>query len=223
MFRPKIMIILIGGVAALLVSVAPASAWWEGATESKGPVTVANSGEFVSGGVPLKCVASEIKATWNIQTKGQIKIHLKEEKQLKTKFGPHLNITVANWGKCTEVIGGVTVEVAISACELQLVQDKGSFVATLGIVTPCVMKAPAAECTIVLPAGMEKAPQSNTGWNIGLKETKLENSGANQKDVVGIKEQILAIQIGAGAICPTTNSKASLTGFEFTAEGVKAA
>ncbi|HEV3071427.1 MAG TPA: hypothetical protein VGY76_08390 [Solirubrobacteraceae bacterium] len=228
MFRLKTLSVLAGLIAVLAVSAAPASAWWESnGTETKGKATVTESGAFVdkAGTVTaeVKCPPNEIEGKWSIQTKGEIKIHLKEEKQLETKFGPHLHLNVTNWGKnCVASIGTTKFkagEVKISPCELQLVQEKGVFTATAGVVTACRIEV--AICTIIVPAGMEKQQGSNEGINVGLKEVKLENSGSNQIDkanVTGVRAEKQA-----NALCPlATVGAASLTGFVFTVEGAKA-
>jgi hypothetical protein len=220
MFRLKTLIGIAGVFAVLAISAAPASAWWEATGKQwKGPVRIISAGSFNDAGTPVECVANEIKATWSIQTKGQIKIHEKEGKQLQTKTGPHLHINILSWGKCK---AAGTVEAKVSPCELQLVQEKGILKATGGVVTPCIIKVEALGCTILVPAGMEKSPQSNEGLNVGLKEVELENNVNNQKDKVNISGQILAILAAGGGGCPATNSTASLTGLEFEVEGAKA-
>lgn len=229
MSRLKTLSVLAGIIAALAVSAAPASAWWESnsqANEGKGVVNV--SGEFVDvtggGTAAVKCPANEIEATWSIQTKGEIKVHNKEEKQLKTKAGPHLHFNVLKWGTmCKAKIAETTAQAHVSPCELQLVQpQKGteSQTATAGVVTACRVEA--ANCTIIVPPGMEKQQGSNEGINVGLKEVTLENvkGTGNQVDKVEVKGIRAEKQANAG--CPlTTLGTASLVGMEFTVEGAK--
>ncbi len=230
MSRLKTLSVLAGTIAALAVSAAPASAWWESnsqANEGKGVVN--KSGEFIDetagGSAVVTCPEKEIEATWSIQTKGEIKVHNKEEKQIKTKAGPHLHINVLKWGTmCKAKIGGTAAGQAhVSPCELQIVQPQkgtGSQTATAGVVTACRVEA--ANCTIIVPAGMETQQGSNEGINVGLKEVTLENSGTNnQVDKVAVKG-IRAEKQLPSAGCPLTAlGTASLTGMEITVEGAK--
>lgn len=225
MFRLKALSLLAGIVAVLAVSASPASAWWEAAKQLKGPIRVIQAGSFVDGEgaakFVVKCPANEVVARWSIQTAGQIKIHEKEGKQEQTNLGPHLNIQVKSWGaNCKAKIGeAAEVKAEVKACELQLVQSKGSFTATGGVVTECRIKA--ANCESIVPAGMEKSPESGEGINVGLKEAVLENITPNQLDKVNVTGVRAEKQANAGCVL-TTVQKAELTGLEFEAEGVKA-
>ncbi len=235
MSRLKTLSVLAGIVAALAISAAPASAWWK-STQSQGTVKVITSGQFEDAGVPIVCPENEIKSTWHIQTAGQIKIHQKGGKQELTTEGPHLNIQV-KWGNkefdCKAKVSGTETVTNVKACELQLVQAKEALVANGGVVTPCIIKignGTKAVCEFEVPSGMEKAPESNEGINVGLTETKLLNVGSNQLDEVevakGGKGQlgtgIRVNQIPGHALCPVkTNEEASLKGLKFEAENVK--
>ncbi len=222
MFRLKTLSVLAGLLAALAVSAAPASAWWEATgTQSKGPVRVINHGKFVAGEgtntAVVECPTKEIEATWSIQTKGQIKQHEQAGKQEQTNFGPHLYIKVTKWGTaCTAVIGGASpIAATITSCTLQEVQQKESFVATGAVATECVIKA--GNCEVLVPAGMEKEPGSNEGFNVGLGKIELSKLGSlNIVSVSGVKSHKPPNTPG----CPlTTNQPASLTGLEFETEG----
>jgi hypothetical protein len=227
MFRLKSMSILAGMIAVLCVSAAPAAAWWEANSSAtkeatgEGKAVVIKSGEFVDQKIPVICPAEGVTVTWSIQTKGQIKQHQVEEKQLKTKFGPHLNLAF-KWGTgCTSEILGEKVKATVSDCELQLVQQKGSLVATGGVVTLCVVKA--GPCVIQVPAGMEKQAGSNEGVNVGLKETKLVNKENIQLDEVSVGG-IQALR-GSGSLstCPLSNNEtAELKGAVIEVIGAKA-
>jgi hypothetical protein len=228
MSRLKLLSVLAGFVAVLAVSATPASAWWESnGTGTTGKAVVTESGTFIdkAGSVTaeVKCPPNEIVGTWSIQTKGEIKIHNKEGKQEETKFGPHLHLNITSWGpNCVATIGGTKFkagEVKVTPCELQLVQQKGSFTATAGVVTACRIEV--SICTIIIPAGMEKQQGSNEGINVGLKEVTLSNSGSNQIDKVNVTG--IRAEKQANALCPLpTLGEASLTGFVFTVEGAKA-
>jgi len=231
MFRLKTLSLVAGLIAVLAVSVAPASAWWranssaEKEQSGEGKAIVLKSGEFVDEGAKFTCPAAGITVHWSIQTKGEIKIHNKEEKQLKTKEGPHLNFLV-NWGTgCTAEIGGLKFkagEVTVSECELQLVQQKGSTVATLGVVTQCQITIDSL-CILHIPAGMEKQQGSNAGQNVGLNEVKLANSGNNQLDEVNVKGILAELASGSSKLCPfKTNETFELKGAEFEVIGATA-
>ena len=232
MYRLKILSILAGMIVVLAVSAAPASAWWESNTgQTQGTVMPIRAPEVIlgkgEGATTFRCITEEIKAIWYLQTKGQIKEHQKNGKQEPTTKGPHLHIQIKSWGKgCTAKIDKETFVVEISSCELQWVQAKGSFTATAGFVTGCLLKFGTTKpplCEIQIPPGMEKAPESNEGINVGLREVSLENIGKNQLDIVNVKESILANSIGTNALCPLAKSfDMSIVGFELEAEGIKA-
>lgn len=228
MFRLKTLSVLAGMVAVLAVSAAPASAWFYATGQQwKGQVTITNAGVFSYGEganrAEVKCVASEIKAQWSIQTKGQIKIHEKEEKQLQTKFGPHLHIQVKDWGKgCTAKIGakGEALAAVVKPCELQGVDpQKGVATATGGVATECVIKG--GGCEIHVPAGMEKEAGSGTGINVGLKEIEVENKENNLFGKINITG-IRAEKQPNTPLCPllSKSEEASLKGVEGELLGV---
>ncbi len=230
MFRLKTLSVLAGMIAVLAVSAAPASAWWEATGKQlKGPVKVVTAGTFVDGGTEVTCPANETQATWSIQTKGQIKDHENQltGKQVQTKFGPHLNIKIYNWGAACKAKIGTVGEFAaeVKPCELQLVQQKESLTATGGVVTTCVVKA--GPCVIQVPAGMEIEPGSNKGINVGLPETELKNKVNGQEftqfDKVATKGVLAQRGSGSNALCPVvTNENSELKGLEFELQGVKA-
>ena len=229
MFRLKTLSVLVGLIDVLAVSAVPASAWWranssaEKEQSGEGKAVVLKSGEFTDEGAKVTCPAAGITVHWSIQTKGEIKIHNKEEKQLKTKEGPHLNFLV-NWGAgCTAEASGLKFkagEVTVSECELQLVQQKGSAVATAGVVTQCQITVDSL-CIIHIPAGMEKQQGSNEGRNVGLNEVKLATSGSNQLDEVNVKGILAELASGSSKLCPLkTNETSELKGAEFEVVGV---
>jgi hypothetical protein len=220
-------VVLTGMIAVLAVSAAPASAWWEATGKQwKGSVNVIKSGEFVTEGAvkaTVVCPENEINAKWSIQTKGQIKIHEKAEKQLQTKTGPHLNFQI-KWGKaCTTALGADKVPVIVKDCELQLVQNPRSFTATVGVVKECVLKF--SVCEIIVPAGMETEPQSNKGHNVGLEAVSLVNVGVgepNQLDKINV-ENIQLYKPSNTPLCPVaTNAIAKLIGAEWEVIGARA-
>jgi hypothetical protein len=235
MFRLKTLGVLAGMIAVLAISASPASAWWEATGKQwKGPVRVIASGAFVdgegTGAARVECPPAGVEATWSIQTKGQIKIHEKEGKQEQTKVGPHLHIKVLKWGsECKATVGSSEFKkVTVSPCELQLVQERGSFVANGGVVTECVVKvneeSGATFCEIRVPAGLETSPQSNKGHNVGLAEIKLENIGLNnQLDKTNVTGVQTLRGAGSKTLCPIANNETSkLEGLEFEVEGAKA-
>jgi len=217
--------ILGGTIVALALSATPSFATWE-STQTTGPITVLKSGEFTyPGNGSIKCPAAEIKAQWQIQGAGQIK-----EQQKVTTKGPHLQIQIKSWG--TGCVSGVA-PAEVSECDFQLVQQAGVFTATAGVSKrPCVVKIPAAACTIQIPQGMEAPQGSGKGINVGLKAVALSNVGANQLDKVSITKtaggqgQLAGEGIFAQASgsCPKTTptEEAELLELEFEAEGVKA-
>jgi hypothetical protein len=235
MFRSKTLIVLAGMVAALLVSAAPASAFWEATGQQwKGPIRIISSGHFSDSLAKVECPANEIKALWSIQTKGQIKDHENKAtgKQVQNKVGPHLYVQVKSWGvNCTSEVLGAKKAATVDPCELQLVQQQGSLVATGSVAKACIIKA--NNCTIQIPAGMEKEPGSNKGINVGLKEIKLENTATqpqNQIDKVNINgggeggaagEGVFSIASGSECLL-STNEEAKLEGLEFEVEGARA-
>ena len=220
MSRFKILVGLVSVFATLAVSVTPAFAIFEARGQWKGHVKVIASGEFVDEGATVKCPEKEIEATWSVQSKGVINEHEKAGKQVQVKKGPHLNIKISNWGKaCVAVIGGNKLEAKITPCELQLRQVEGSFKATGGVVTTCVITA--GPCKITVPEGKEKSAESNEGTNVGLAETGLENKGENLFTKVTTKG--VTAEIAKGTLCTLkTNSTSELKGLEAEAEGVKA-
>ncbi|HEY7829486.1 MAG TPA: hypothetical protein VIC06_02850 [Solirubrobacteraceae bacterium] len=227
MFRLKILGLLAGTVAVLAVSAAPASAWFKAVEkQAKGKVVVTSSGEFVGGeGTAksvVKCPASEIQGEWSIQTKGQIKQHLKQNgknPQLLAEEGPHQHIQL-KWGtNCVAEIGSTKFkagEVKLTQCEFQLIQPQkgtGPVTVTAGIVVECRVKVPT--CEIIVPAGMEKQEGSGEGVNVGLNEVKIEKNGTTAIKGAGSVTGIFA-QKQVNALCPlTTNQKAELVGFTF--------
>jgi hypothetical protein len=239
MFRVKTLSILAGMVAVLAISVTPGSAWWESnSSNTTGKVKVIATGRFVDAGSKVECpniAEVEEHTSWWLQTKGQIKKHQQNGEQLLTTAGPHLYIQVKNWGACKAEISGTTLEAKVSACEFQLVQtQKGSLTATGGSVNTCVITTEI--CVLQIPAAMEKAPGSNEGINVGLKEISLENNAAktNQIDRVNIKSggtgqlagEGIMVQRGSGSktLCPiSSNEEGELLGLEFEALGIKAA
>jgi len=229
MFRLKTLSILAGMIAVLAASATPASAWWESNTgQTQGTVRPIRAGEFIigkgEGEAKVTCLPEEVKAIWYLQTAGQIKEHQKNGKQELTTKGPHLHIQVKEWGKgCVTKIGKEVLASTVSPCEFQIVQAKESFIATGGVVTGCLLKI-GSLCEVQVPPGMEKAPESNEGINVGLKEITLENIGKNQLDLVNVKGSIYANSIGKNALCPLPKpiTTGSLVGLEFEAEGVKA-
>ncbi|HEY7831712.1 MAG TPA: hypothetical protein VIC06_14210 [Solirubrobacteraceae bacterium] len=240
MQRLKTLSVLTGLLAVLAISATPASAWFK-STTSTGTAKIIVSGEFnYAGQGKIKCPASEIKASWAIQTAGQIKEHQVNGKQELATVGPHLNLVVANWGpNCVAEIGTTKIaagEISVKACELQLVQEKGSFVATGGVVTPCLVKIGKGVkplCEIQVPAGMETSAESGKGINVGLSKGTLENKGANIFGKVNAEsggtgqlagEGIYAQSVGTNALCTLkkVTEEAKLTGVEGELEGVKA-
>jgi hypothetical protein len=190
MFRLRTLTVLVGMVAALVISASPAfgAMWRANASATKenpgeGNVNVVTPGEFVDEGLKVKCPAKEIVATWSIQTKGQIKIHNESGKQLLTKEGPHLHIHVSSWGTCEAVIGATKVAVSVSGCELQLAIENVKS-ANGGVVTTCVIKA--GVCEVQIPPGMETKAESNQGINVGLAAISLENKVNNQFDKINV-------------------------------------
>jgi hypothetical protein len=234
MSRLKTLALLACIIATLTATMTtPASGWFKAVgtaeRQAKGLVIAKAAGEFTGTDEAkpahtaiVKCPAGEIQGEWSIQTKGQIKIHNREEKQILTNEGPHLNVQV-KWGhNCEAAIGGTTFkagEIKIPQCELQLAQQKGSEKATAGVVTGCRVEVPT--CTIIVPAGMEKEPGSNEGINVGLKEVSLVNSGNN---MIGVGPTIgIFAYKQANASCPlTTDQKIEVKGFEFEAKNVNA-
>jgi len=229
MHRLKILSVLAGTIAMLALSATSASATWtSNSTQTTGTISVQKAGAFTISGNTLKCVASEIKAQWQIQGAGQIK-----EQQKITTSGPHLQVQVKNWG--ANCLINEIAPTTISECDFQLVQQAGSLTATAGISKqPCTIKIPAASCTIQIPTGIEAPQGSGKGINIGLKGVTLTNSGTNQIDNAEITsggqgqlagEAIFAQAPGAGCASlglAASTEEATLTGLEFTAEGVKA-
>jgi hypothetical protein len=240
MFRLKTLSILVGIIAALAISATPASAWWKSTLgQTQGPIHFTEPGKFVDKGATVECPLNELKGQWYLQTKGQIKEHQKNGKQEPTTEGPHLNIQI-KWGNkafnCKTKAAGIEgVSTNVSACELQLVQQKGVFTATGGVVTPCLItvgEGASPLCALQVPAGMEAQPGSNEGINVGLTKTILENKLENQFDKVATKEGgkgsapgegVYVVQQGTHALCPvTTNEEGELTGVELEAEKVNA-
>jgi hypothetical protein len=240
MQRLKTLSVLVGLLAVLAISATPASAWFK-ATTSTGTATVLTSGEFkYAKQGTIKCPAKEILAKWAIQTAGQIKEHQVNGKQELTTFGPHLNLDVTSWGpNCVAEIGGTKIaagEIVVSECELQVVQAKGSFVATGGVVKGCLVKIGKGVkplCVIQVPAGMETSAESGKGINVGLSKVALENSGTNLLAKVNAEtggtgqlagEGIFAQSVGTNALCTLKKSteEATLTGLEDSAAGVHA-
>ena len=236
MFRPKTLSILAGITAVLAFSAIPASAEFKSTMkppQSQGNITVINSGVFEDEKVPIKCVEKEIKGQYHIQTKGQIKEHEVGNKQKQATEGPHLIIQIKSWGKCKAVVTGLGVPAEVKACDFQLVQRTSvgqkaaePLVATAsgGVLTTCLLKIgiKTAEpiCELQIPPGMETAKESDQGINVGLEETKLENSGANILATVSVTKGgtgqlgkgVRVEVVGGKKECPlTTNENGKLT------------
>jgi hypothetical protein len=237
----KTLSVVVGLVAMLAISATPASAWWRSTAkpaQTQGTIAVTAHGALTDGSAVIECPTNEIKAQWYLQTKGQIKEHQKNGKQEPTTEGPHLNIQI-KWGNktfnCkTKATGIENIATNVSACELQLVQQKGVLAATGGVVTTCVVtigEGAKPLCVLAAVAGMEKQAGSNEGINVGLTTTVLENKlETNQFDKVeveaGGKGQlggggIYLSQQGTNALCPvSTNESGHLKGLEFEAEKI---
>ena len=178
----------------------------------------------------MSCLAEDIIGQTHIQAKGQIKLQ-----QEHTTKGPHLNIQVKSWGKCISVVAAMKLSAEIKPCGLQLVQQKGSFKATAGVVEPCLIKVGESKsplCEIQIPAGMEGQAGSNKGINVGLSEVELENVAAEQNDKINIEhggtgqlagDGIMMISLPGHPLCPlATNEEATLTGLELRVVSAKA-
>jgi len=228
MYRLKVLSVLAGTVAMLALSATSASATWTSNNgQTTGNITVNTAGELTYPNSTVKCVASEIKAQWQIQGAGQIK-----EQQKITTSGPHLQIQVKEWGK--NCLAGGLLPATVSECDFQLVQQAGSFTATAGVSKrTCVITVPSISCTIQIPAGMEAPQGSGKGINVGLKSVALTNSGTNQIDKVTVNAGGQGQLAGEGIFASSSSGcangglvasteEATLTGLEFTAEGVKA-
>jgi len=230
MTRLKMLSVLVGTLAMLALSAAPASAIWESNNgQTTGTVKVLKPGAFAyPPAAKVTCPnVAEIKAQWQIQGAGQIK----EQQKITTK-GPHLQIQVKAWGKCEAEVGTNILPATVSECDFQLVQQAGVFKATGGVSKrPCVITA--EPCRIQVPVGMEKTQNSGTGINVGLKEVELSNVGKNQLDKATVMEGgegqlagkgVFAQSTSGNPLCPlvAATEEATLTGLEFEAEEVKA-
>jgi hypothetical protein len=231
MSRLKVLSVLAGTIAMLALSATSASATWTSNTgQTTGNITVNSAGEFTyPTGHKIKCNAAEIKAQWQIQGAGQIK----EQQQKITTSGPHLQVQVKNWG--ANCIADGMLKAEVSECDFQLVQQAGSFTATAGVSKrACVIKIEGGACAIQVPVGMEAPQGSGKGINVGLKGVTLTNSGTNQIDKATINSGGQGQRAGEGIFATASGpscglftivsatEESTLTGLEFTAEGVKA-
>jgi hypothetical protein len=159
-------------VGMFVVSVAPASAWFKAltagarsGTHHAGVATVTIQGSSVT--------CEKLEGAWQIRTTGKVGERSTGPGQQLTKEGPHEELIVSKWNKCTAFgFVGATV----SPCIIQLEQpNKGQ---TTGFTLSVVL-----ECKVVATGNCELkiAPEAA---NEHLKSVSGENSGPNVKDVL---------------------------------------
>jgi hypothetical protein len=161
-------------VGMLAVSVAPAGAWFKALTAG------ATSGPFHAGVVTFTnqgatSTCEKLEGAWQIRTSGKISERGAGPGQQLTKEGPHLDVIISKWNKCTSF---GFVGATISPCVLQIEQpNKGQTTAlTLSVVTACTSVAP-GNCELII------APEAA---NEHLKTISIENSGVNLKANVSV-------------------------------------
>jgi hypothetical protein len=183
MTRLKVLMGLTLGVALIAVSAAPAGAWFKSRNQAKtqGLVSITGTTTLETGAAVVSCATAS--GEWKIQTKGEWQEHEvkkpnpEESKQVKTTFGPHLNIKIYQWNTCKSKVTGVEAKATkVSECSFQLEQpQKGVNTATATVIAPCVITATVGTsiCEITV------TPGNKEGVNEGLEKVTGVNSGQN--------------------------------------------
>jgi len=162
MFRAKLLTIIVGMLATLAVSAAPAFAEFQ-STNGKasgpgksGPVTLEG------GGATLECTSAEGKGTiQNSEGKEQLK-------------GTALALNTEKWNGClAKTKSQKGLKPTVSACTLVLKQAAGESKAKGSVATKCTIKTSVLffSCTITVLTEKE--------GNVNLEKNALENSGGN--------------------------------------------
>jgi hypothetical protein len=176
MIKIRLLAGLVATVAILVMSAAPAGAWFRSLNQAKtqGQVKLQVT-TLTAGAATVSCQSAN--GEWSIQTKGNWWEHEQKNpnpelsKQVKTTFGPHLNIKITQWNNCKAIVMGIKTEAKVAACEFQLQQQKGEFNLLAEIVAPCQISIPIAKCSITVFEG------NHEGINEGLSVVKSENVG----------------------------------------------
>ncbi len=192
LMKVKLLIGLTAMVAFVAVSATPGGAWWKTRNQAKttGLVTLGAT-TLETGAAKAECASAA--GEWSIQTKGPQQEHQvvdqknpENSKQVKTTFGPHLNIKIYQWNNCKAEVLMMKVPATVPACSFQLVQEqKGTGKEEKGpadVVWPC--KIETSLCTISIPTGNEQ-----TGANSALNAVKGKNEGQSvwgTAEVVGV-------------------------------------
>src|ERR1700679_65713 len=146
MIKTRMLVGLAALLGVLALSATPAFAEFQSRNgTSHGPSQLVAGKHAVfspePGGIPLECEAAPDE--WKIR-----KIESSQEPQLK---GGHLNLSVT-FEKCSVKILLMTVKIPNIACELELVQVKGSAKEAIGqVLSECAIKVPINGCEIKVP------------------------------------------------------------------------
>jgi hypothetical protein len=150
-------------VVLLAISASPASAWYASTSKLKtsGVSTLGNV-TFTTGAMSFTCESSA----------GEWKIRLQETQEAASE-GPHLNILVKKWGKCSPFVG--------NECEIQIAQP------TKGVTTGLLMAIDSAcefkwaLCILTLSSAKENKE------NESLKKITQETSGTNLRNKMEVQ------------------------------------
>jgi hypothetical protein len=204
MIRAKMLTVLVGMIATLAVSAAPAFAEFESTT---GKATGAGkSGPVVleGGGATLECSSAEGTGT------------VLSKQGAEALKGPILALNTTTWIGCkakSKEIKEVTPKV--KACNLHLVQAAGVSQAKGSVASECTVETKVLFFTCVIHVTAEKvAPVVN----FNLETNNLENVGAN----LVIKAADSGVTTTTTGVCPgITGSKEGKQKATVTGEGVK--
>jgi hypothetical protein len=198
MFKMKLLMGLAAVVAALVVSAAPAGAWFEANSATTHgkiksfPTESTFTAESGSIAVTCKSASGEPAGEWEIQVKEENA----EGFQQQTKVGPHEQLKISKWGHCETNLLSVSVK-----CSLQVIQE------TKGSGEQKATGNPYAPGCSVL-AGTEAGNHclikiADETANKGLSEVKLENIGTNEVGIIGNITGISFTSTEVGEVCKT--------------------
>jgi hypothetical protein len=184
MFKIKLLTALIGVVAMVAMSAAPADALFKSRNgTSQGQAKIISPTTLTVGGAAgAKVTCQSADGEWHLQSKGQFKEHEVGNKQVATTEGPHLYIKISKWNNCTAEVSmiKVTTGVEVTPCAFQLEEEqKLAGKGTASVITACVVKVLKPECIIEVFAGVESQTEP---VNAFLKEVSAENG---QNSILG--------------------------------------
>lgn len=159
MIRAKMLAVLVGMIATLAVSAAPAFAEFESNSEATKGTGKGGAVVLEGGGAVLECTSAE--GEWEI---------LSTAGGAPNKKGKFMQIKTNKWNGCLAKSSFIkNAPAVVKPCVLELTQEAGKTAAKGSTTTECtVVVKVLGTCEIKVPAGQT-----------GLEKNLLENSGSN--------------------------------------------